>query len=92
MPPTNEKAPAESVRSLCQGQLQALGAMEIVRADTQRTRYLHVGTATLNNSCTGTKPGPDHDFSGEMLSEVLVHLEHAHLVLAAEYGPKLLIR
>ena len=27
-----------------------------------------------------------------MLSEVLAHLEHAHLVLAAEYGPKLVIR
>jgi hypothetical protein len=27
-----------------------------------------------------------------MLSEVLVHLEHAHLVLAAEDGPELFIR
>ena len=27
-----------------------------------------------------------------MLREIFIHLEHAHLVLAAEYGPKLLIR
>ena len=66
--------------------------MEIVRADTQRARYRHVGTAKLNNSCTATQLGPKSEVSGEMLSEVLVHLEHADLVFAAKDRPELIVR
>jgi hypothetical protein len=51
------KSPGREVRALNQGQLQALGAMEIVRADTQRARKEHLDTVKLNNSCTGMQPG-----------------------------------
>jgi len=45
----------------------------------------------LNNSCATTGLGPDYEISGEMLSKVLVHFEHTHLVLTAEDGLQLIV-
>jgi hypothetical protein len=63
--------------------------MEVVRADTQRARCPHHQIAKLNNSCRSACP--NNGISGEVLGEVLVHLEHAHFVFATKDGPELLV-
>src|SRR5690348_3137861 len=65
------KSPGRECKGCQPGPAPSLGAVEIVRADTQRARYRHVGTGRVNSSCMGPTLRPCLDYQERCCAKCL---------------------